>query len=72
LPWCADAGHRLAGPGPITEIAHAYLKHLHARHYSPMTLCAYAFDLLNFSRLLADQEIALRDVVPTDCFGYLE
>lgn len=67
-----DAGHRLAGPGPITEVANAYLDHLHARHYSPTTLRAYAFDLLNFSRFLAEQGIAMADVVPTDLFDYLD
>lgn len=65
-------GHRLAGTGAITEVANAYLAHLHARGYSPGTLRGYAFDLLNFSRFLDERCIAMVDVVPSDLFDYLD
>jgi site-specific recombinase XerD len=65
-------GHRLAGAGAITEVANAYLAHLHARGYSPGTLRGYAFDLLNFSRFLDERGIAMVDVVPSDLFDYLD
>ncbi len=68
----SQGGHRLAGAGPITEIANAYLGHLHARGYSPGTLRGYAFDLLNFSRFLAERGASVDGVVPTDFFDYLD
>ncbi|MGP0110243.1 MAG: tyrosine-type recombinase/integrase [Acidimicrobiales bacterium] len=65
-------GHRLSGAGPITEIANAYLDHLHARAFSSATVRGYAFDLLNFSRFLEERGASMDDVVPTDLFDYLD
>lgn len=67
-----DAGHRLAGDGPITEVANRFLAHLGTRGFSPGTIRGYAFDLLNFSRFLAGRDASLADVVPTDLFDYLD
>jgi integrase len=67
-----DDGHRLDGHGPITVLANRYLAHLGLRAFSPATVRAYAFDLLNFSRFLAERGAALADVVPTDLFDYLD
>jgi site-specific recombinase XerD len=67
-----DAGHRLDGDGPITVLANRYLAHLGLRAFSPATVRAYAFDLLNFSRFLAERGAVLGDVVPTDLFDYLD
>jgi site-specific recombinase XerD len=67
-----DDGHRLDGDGPITVVANRYLAHLSSRAFSPSTVQAYAFDLLNFSRFLAERCAMLADVVPTDLFDYLD
>jgi len=67
-----DAGHRLDGDGPITEVANRFLAHLRTRGFSPGTVRGYAFDLLNFSRFLAERGASLADVVPTDLFDYLD
>jgi len=66
-----DDGHRLDG-GPIDEIANRYLAHLASRKFSPASVRAYAYDLLNFSRFLAERGATLEDVVPTDLFDYLD
>ena len=65
-------GHRLAGDGPITVLANRYLGHLGSRAFSPATVRAYAFDLLNFSRFLAERGVLLGDIAPTDLFDYLD
>lgn len=67
-----DGGHRLDGEGPITELAGRYLAHLVARGFSPGTVRGYAFDLLDFSRFLAERGATLTDVVATDLFDYLD
>lgn len=67
-----DAGHRLDGDGPITEVANRFLAHLHTRGFAPGTIRGYAFDLLNFSRFLAARGASLAEVVPTDLFDYLD
>jgi integrase/recombinase XerC len=66
-----DDGHQLNG-GPIEEIANRYLAHLASRKFSPASVRAYAFDLLNFSRFLAERGATLEDIVPTDLFDYLD
>ena len=65
-------GHRLDGDDPVTAVANRYLAHLGSRGFSPATVRAYAFDLLNFSRFLSERGIVLGDVVPTDLFDYLD
>lgn len=65
-------GHRLDGGGPIEELANRYLAHLGSRNFSPASVRAYAYDLLNFSRFLAERGATLGDVVPTDLFDYLD
>lgn len=66
------ASHRLAGEGPAVSAANRFLGHLESRRYSAATVRAYAFDLLNFSRFLADRSLELADVRPTDLFDYLD
>jgi site-specific recombinase XerD len=66
------AGHRLDGDADLCEVANRYLAHLDARAFSPATVRAYAFDLLNFGRFLGDRELAVGDVAPSDLFDYLD
>ena len=65
-------GWRLTGGGPLVGPANGYLAHLDSRAFSPATVRAYAFDLLNFGRFLADRELMPGDVAPTDLFDYLD
>ncbi len=55
-------GHRLGGGGPIEELGNRYLVHLGARQFSPSTVRAYAYDLLNFSRFLENRRLSLAEV----------
>ena len=65
-------GWRLDGGGPLVEAANGYLSHLGSRALSPATVRAYAFDLLNFGRFLADRELGPAAVAPSDLFDYLD
>jgi hypothetical protein len=65
-------GHRLGGGGPIEELGNRYLAHLGARRFSPGTVRAYAYDLLNFSRFLEDRRLSLAEVGASDLFDWLE
>jgi integrase/recombinase XerC len=67
-----DRGHRLAGSWNGTEGANAFLAHLEARAFSPATVRAYAFDLVNFARFLEDRNMDLGAVVPTDIFDWID
>lgn len=73
----ADDGHRLrVGEGAASaddvELVNEFLAHLGARRFSPATVRAYAYDLLNFLRFLVSRDAGLHDVVPTDLFDYLD
>jgi site-specific recombinase XerD len=67
-----DAGHRLAGAWAGVDAANAFLGHLEARAFSPATVRAYAYDLLNLARFLEDRRLALGDLVPTDIFDWID
>ena len=65
-------GRRVEGCGADSELVNGFLSHLVARAFSPATVRAYAYDLLNFLRFLAERRRRLRDVVATDLFDYLD
>lgn len=65
-------GHRLAGDSAVVDAANRFLSHLEARQYSPETVRAYAFDLVNFGRFLDERRLGLGEVHPTDLFDYLQ
>ena len=71
-------GHRLRcddGTAAVVadiELVNKFLKHLVVRCFSPATVRAYAYDLLNFLRFLSGRRATLADVVPTDLFDYLD
>jgi integrase/recombinase XerC len=67
-----SGGHRLDGDGPVVVAGNRFLEQLVVRAFSPATVRAYAFDLANFDRFLADWSLELTDVEPTDVFSYLE
>lgn len=67
-----EQGYRLHGPGPEATLVNRLLEHLRARAFSPATVRAYAYDLLNFARFLRDCGLTLADVQPSDLFDYLD
>lgn len=68
----ASDGHRVEGLGADGELVNKFLAHLASRAFSPATVRAYAYDLLNFQRFLAGRNARLADVVATDLFDYLD
>jgi integrase/recombinase XerC len=65
-------GHRVQGPGEDVELVNRFLSQLGSRAFSPATVRAYAYDLLNFLRFLNERGARLQDVVATDLFDYLD
>lgn len=51
------------GDQPIVEVSR-FLRYLQSREYSPHTLSAYAYDLLHFSRFLAQAGLTYQDFRP--------
>jgi integrase/recombinase XerC len=68
----ASDGHRVEGCGADGELVNQFLAHLGSRAFSPATVRAYAYDLLNFLRFLAGRDARLGDVVAMDLFDYLD
>ncbi|HET6954178.1 MAG TPA: tyrosine-type recombinase/integrase [Acidimicrobiales bacterium] len=64
--------HRLEGSWVGVDAANAFLAHLESRAFSPATVRAYAFDLLNFARFLIERGIDVAEVVPTDVFDWID
>lgn len=67
-----DGGHRLTGVWSGVDAANAFLSHLESRAFSPATVRAYAFDLVNFARFLDERHIDVAGVVPTDVFDWID
>ncbi|HXF56305.1 MAG TPA: tyrosine-type recombinase/integrase [Actinomycetota bacterium] len=67
-----EQGHRLRGPWPEATLVNGFLEHLEARAFSPATVRAYAYDLLNFTRFLHEDDLTLTEVNPSDLFDYLD
>jgi integrase/recombinase XerC len=72
-----EDGHRLRCTNGIAEVrdvelVNQFLAHLVTRCFSPATVRAYAYDLLNFMRFLSGRSAAFAGVVPTDLFEYLD
>jgi len=65
-------GWRLEGVWPDGEVANRFLAHLVARVFSPATIRAYAYDLVNFGRFCVEQGVGITEAVPTDFFDYLD
>jgi site-specific recombinase XerD len=65
-------GHRLVGVWAGVDAANAFLAHLESRAFSPATVRAYAFDLVNFARFLHERSIDVDAVVPTDVFDWID
>jgi integrase len=55
----------------ISEATDGFMRHLHARDFSPNTLSAYAYDLLHFFSFLKQQDLAYLDFAPTHALELL-
>ncbi len=67
-----DGGHELTGAWAGVAEANAFLRHLAGRGFSPATVRAYAFDLLNFARFLGGRDRSVADVGPMDIFEWID
>jgi integrase/recombinase XerC len=67
-----DTGWRLEGSWLDAGVANRFLAHLAARAFSPATVRAYAYDLVNFGRFCVERGVRMTDAAPTDLFDYLE
>jgi integrase/recombinase XerC len=65
-------GHRVEGFGADVALVNQFLSHLGSRAFSPATVRAYGYDLLNFLRFLVGRRAGLAGVVATDLFDYLD
>src|SRR5580704_17500751 len=65
-------GYRIAGEWEGIGPANAFLGHLAARAFSPATIRAYAFDVVNLARFLTDQGNGLAEVAPADIFVWVD
>ena len=63
----SGSSHRLVGESPMAEAANRFLEHLEVRRYSPATVRAYAFDLLNFNRSSKSEDSAWAMCVRAIC-----
>ena len=68
----ADGGYRISGDWEETAKANAFLAHLAARAFSPATIRAYAFDVVNLARFLTGEGISLASVMPADVFAWVD
>jgi hypothetical protein len=53
-------------------VANRFLAHLTTRAFSPATVRAYAYDLMNFAGFCVERSVGLVEAVPTDFFDYLD
>jgi integrase/recombinase XerC len=68
----AEGSYRVTGGWDGAGAANAFLAHLSARAFSPATIRAYAFDLVNFARFLTGQGLGLAAVSPADVFAWVD
>jgi integrase/recombinase XerC len=65
-------GWRLEGSWSDVGVANRFLVHLATRAFSPATVRAYAYDLVNFGRFCVECGVGVADAVPGDLFDYLD
>ena len=69
---CSDGAWRLKGATAADgDLVNDYLAYLADRNYSPRTIRAYAFDLLSFSRWLAEDGTGIEEVTTDTLLCYL-
>lgn len=65
-------GGEAAGQGVDVAVVNRFLAHLQGRNFARATRRAYAYDVLNFLRFLAERGLTLVEVRPADLFDYLD
>jgi len=68
----ADIVYRLEGTWDGQDLANAFLAHLAGRGFSVATVRAYAFDLANLARFLAERDLALSAVRAPLVFDWVD
>ena len=68
----AGGEYRIGGDWDGVKPANAFLAHLRARAFSPATVRAYAFDVVNLARFLIGQGLRLAAVTPVDVFAWVD
>ncbi len=68
----ADGEYRIGGDWEETGKANAFPAHLAAPAFSPATIRAYAFDVVNLARFLSGQDLGLAEVTPVDVFAWVD
>jgi integrase/recombinase XerC len=67
-----DGGYRIIGDWEGLDGANAFLAHLCGRGFSPATVRAYAFDVLNLARFLTERDLALAAVDAPLVFDWID
>lgn len=67
-----EGQHRIDGQWDGLDEANAFLTHLAGRGFSPLTVRAYAFDVVNLARFLLERGIILAAVVPATVFEWID
>ncbi len=67
-----DGKYRLDGDWDGLDSANAFLAHLAGRGFSPATVRAYAFDVLNLARFLGERNLALAVVDAPLVFDWID
>src|SRR5437660_12561115 len=57
--------------GQPIEVISGFMRHLHARDFSPNTLAAYAYDLLHFLSFLKQHDLTYLDFTPVHALELL-
>lgn len=67
-----DGGYRIDGDWDGVDPANAFLAHLSGRGFSPATVRAYAFDVVNLARFLAERDVTLAAVESPLVFDWID
>ncbi|MDG5481955.1 tyrosine-type recombinase/integrase [Mycolicibacterium gadium] len=67
-----DGGYRVDGDWDGRDAANAFLRHLSGRGFSPATVRAYAFDVVNLARFLGEKDVALMVVDAVLIFDWID
>jgi len=67
-----EGGFRIDGDWAGVDSANAFLAHLTGRGFSPATVRAYAFDVVNLARFLGERDVALAAVDAPVVFDWID
>jgi integrase/recombinase XerC len=67
-----DDAYRLGGDWEGLDSANAFLRHLAGRGFSAATVRAYAFDVANLARFLAERDLTLSEVEAPLVFDWID